>query len=133
MFNRSRRIDYLTCCAVALCSFFGVAVAVASETDDPPTDIPVLQEVRNLSKLPQEVAMALGWQHSDRDRIADLERESGIPGPRTLDRWFLLGGLSKTYALVAIEERAGYPHTAEFMPMDSRWLALAGSPAANGC
>jgi len=30
-------------------------------------------------------------------------------------------------ALVAIEERASYPHTTEFMRMDSRWLALAGS------
>jgi hypothetical protein len=41
--------------AVTFCSLFGVAVA--SDTDDPPIDIPVLQEVRNLSKLPQDVAM----------------------------------------------------------------------------
>jgi hypothetical protein len=104
--------------AVALWSFFGVAVA--SETD-PPTDIPVLQVVRNLSKLPQEVAMALGWQHSDRDRIADLERESGISGPKTLDRWFLLGGLSKTYVLVAIEEHAGYP---PIPPNSCQWILV---------
>jgi hypothetical protein len=126
MFHRSRRIDHLIWCAVALWSFFGVAVA--SETDDPPTDIPVLQEVRNLSKLPQEVATALGWKHSDRDKIADLERESGIPGPRTLDQWFLLGGLSKTYALVAIEERASYPpyhriHANGFSLVGTSWIA----------
>jgi len=125
MFNRSRRIGHLIWCAAALWSFFGVAVA--SETD-PPTDIPVLQEVRNLSKLPHEVATALGWKHSDRDRIADLERESGIPGPKTLDRWFLLGGLSKTHALVAIEERAGYPpyhriHANGFSLVGTSWIA----------
>ena len=108
-------------CAVALWSFFGIAVA--SETD-PPTDIPALQEVRNLSKLPLEVAKALGWQHSDKDRIADLERESGIPGPRTLDRWFLLGGLSKTYALVAIEERAGY---SPYHRIHANGFSLAGT------
>ena len=126
MFNRSRRMDHVIWGAVTLCSLFGVAVA--SDTDDPPTDIPVLQEVRNLSKLPQDIAMALGWQHSDADRIIDLERSPGIPGPKTLDRWFLLGGLSQTYVLVAIEERAGYPpfhriHANGFSLVGTSWNA----------
>jgi hypothetical protein len=125
MFDRSRKIDYLTCCAVALCSFFGVTGA--AETD-PPTDIQGLEEVRNLSKLPHELAKALGWQRSEKDRIADLERESGIPSPTSLDRWFLLGGLSKTYALVAIEERASYPpyhriHANAFSLGGTSWIA----------
>jgi len=125
MFNRSRRMDHLTCCAVALCSFFGVTGAAEM---DPPTDIHGLEEVRNLSKLPHEVAKALGWQRSDKDRIADLERESGIPSPTSLDRWFLLGGLSKTYALVAIEERAGYRssdriHANGFSLVGTNWVA----------
>jgi hypothetical protein len=125
MFDRSRKIDYLTCCAVALCSFFGVTGA--AETD-PPTDIQGLEEVRNLSKLPDELAKALGWQRSEKDRIADLERESGIPSPTSLDRWFLLGGLSKTYALVAIEERASYPpyhriHANGFSLVGTSWIA----------
>jgi hypothetical protein len=125
MFNRSRRIDHLTCCAVALCFFFGVTGA--AETD-PPADIHGLEEVRNLSKLPHELAKALGWQRSDKDRIADLERESGIPSPTSLDRWFLLGGLSKTYALVAIEERASYRsldriHANGFSLVGTDWVA----------
>jgi hypothetical protein len=106
MLKRSRRIVHLSCGAVALWSFIGVALAFEA---DPPSDLPVLQEVRELSKLPQELAKALGWQHSDRDRIADLQGESGVHSPKTIDRWFVLGGLSKTYALIAIEERAGYP------------------------
>jgi hypothetical protein len=121
----SLKIDYLTCCAVALCSFFG---ATGAAETDPPTDIQGLEEVRNLSKLPHELAKALGWQHSEKDRIADLERESGIPSPTSLDRWFLLGGLSKTYALVAIEERASYPpyhriHANGFSLAGTSWIA----------
>jgi hypothetical protein len=104
-----------------------VIVAAASEPDAP-TDLPVLQEVRNLSKLPPGLAKALGWHDGDKDRIADLERESGIPGPKTIDRWFLIGGLSKTYALVAIEERAGYPpyhrlHANGFSSDGTSWIA----------
>src|ERR1022692_4972262 len=106
MLSRSWRICNLTCCAVVLCAF--VDVTGATEID-PPTDIHGLEEVRNLSKLPHELAKALGWQASEKGKISDLERESGTSSPTSSDRWFVLGGLSKNYALVAIEERAGYP------------------------
>jgi len=58
MLNRSRRIYNLTCCAAVLCDF--VDITGAAEMD-PPTDIHGLEEVRNLSKLPHELAKALGW------------------------------------------------------------------------
>jgi len=111
--------------AVALWSCFGVAIAAAAE---PASDGHALQEVHSLSKLPQDVAKALGWQHSDRDEIADLEAESGSPAPTAGGRWFLLGGLSKTFALVAIEEEGGrslYPgfHAKAFSLVGDSWIA----------
>jgi len=72
--------------------------------------------------------MALGWQDSDKDRIGDFERAPGTSNPTVLNRWFLLGGLSKTYALVAVENRAEYPpfdryHANSFTFIGSNWTA----------
>src|SRR5258707_549135 len=125
MIIRSWRIDHLTCCAIALCSLFGITNA--AETD-PPTDSHGLKEIRAPSKLPTELAMTMGWQGGDKDRIADLERESGTASPTSFDRWFLLGGLSSTYALIAIEERSGYRsydriHANGFSLVGSDWVA----------
>jgi len=125
MFNLSRKICRQTHCAIALCTF--VAITSAAE-NDPPYDIHGLVEVHHISKLPHKLAKALGWQGSDKDKIADLEREPGTSSPRSVDRWFLLGGLSKTYALVAVENRAGYPsydrfHVSGFTLIGSDWVA----------
>jgi hypothetical protein len=95
---------------------------------DPPHDIHGLEDVRHISKLPPELAKALGWQGSDKDKIGDLEREPGISSPTLIDRWFLLAGLGKTYALVAVENRAGYPsfdrfHANGFTLVGSDWVA----------
>jgi hypothetical protein len=125
MLNRSWRINRQTCCAVVLCALVGVTGAAEI---DPPTDIHGFEEVRNLSKLPHELANALGWQATDKDKIADLEREPGTSSPRSFDRWFLLGGVSKNHALVAIEERASYHsydrvHANAFSLVGSDWVA----------
>jgi hypothetical protein len=125
MFNRSRRMYLLTRCAIALCAL--VDVTSGAEMD-PPHDIHGLEEVRHISKLPPELAKALGWQGGDKDKIGDLEREPGTSSPTLIDRWFLLGGLSKTYALMAVENRAGYPsfdrlHANSFTLVGSDWVA----------
>jgi hypothetical protein len=125
MLSRSRRIYRLTRCAIALCAF--VEVTSGAEMD-PPQDIHGLEDVRHISKLPPELAKALGWQGGDKDKIGDLEREPGASSATLIDRWFLLGGLSKTYALVAVENRAGYPsfdrfHANSFTLVGSDWVA----------
>jgi hypothetical protein len=112
-------------CAVALCAL--VAVAGGAEID-PPHDIHGLEEVHHISKLPPELAKTLGWQGSATDKIGDLEREPGTSNPAFIDRWFILGGLSKAYALIAVENRAGYPsfdrfHVNSFTLAGSDWVA----------
>jgi hypothetical protein len=125
MFNRSWRIDSLARCAIALCTFVGVTRGAEM---GPPHDIHGFEEIRHISKLPPELAKALGWQRSDKDRIGDLEREPGTSSPPLINRWFLLGALSKTYALVAVENRAAYPsfdrfHVNSFTLIGSDWVA----------
>jgi hypothetical protein len=106
-----------------------VLVDVTSSAEiDPPHDVHGLEEVRHLSRLPPELAKTLGWQGSDRDKIGDLEREPGTSNPTLIDRWFVLGGLSKSYVLIAIENRAGYPsfdrfHVNSFTLVGSDWVA----------
>ena len=78
MFNRSRRIYLLTRCAIALYALAGVTSGAEM---DPTHDIHGLEEVRHISKLPPELAKALGWQGGDRDKIGDLEREPGTSSP----------------------------------------------------
>ena len=88
MFNRAWRVDRLVWCAVALGALFGetgVAQDAAPDTDAPP-DVRGLTEIRNLSKLPPELAKTLGWHQDDKDRIADLEREPTASVPRWVDR-----------------------------------------------
>ena len=42
----------------------------AGDEVEPPTDALGLKETRSLSKLPAELAQALGWQHGSKDTIA---------------------------------------------------------------
>jgi hypothetical protein len=125
MVNCPQRMYLLTRCAVALCVF---ADLTSGAEIDPLHDIHGLEEVRHVSKLPPELAKGLGWQGSDKDRIGDLEREPGTSSPTLLDRWFLLGGLSKTYAIIAVENRAANPsfdrfHANSFTLAGSAWVA----------
>jgi hypothetical protein len=118
------KICNLTCRAVVLCAFIQVTGAAGM---DPLPDFHDLKEVRNLSKLPHELAMALESQASDKGKIADLEREAGTSGPKSVGRWFLLGGLAKNYALVAIEDRDSYPashrfHADGFSLVGASWM-----------
>jgi len=130
MFNRAWRVDRLVWCAVALGALFGetgVAQDAAPDTDAPP-DVRGLTEIRNLSKLPPELAKTLGWHQDDKDRIADLEREPTASVPRSVDRWFLLAGLSDSQALVAIEEQRGYSsssrlHANSYALVGTHWVA----------
>jgi hypothetical protein len=120
----SRKIYGLTRCAIALCAFIDWTHA---DEIDPPQFIHGLAEVRHLSELPHEVAKALGWQGIDKDGIADLELKPGTSSPKSIDRWFLLGGLSKTYALIAIVNRRVYPsfdrfHVSGFTLAGSLWV-----------
>ena len=123
MRNRTRTTPR-TCCALVLWAFAGFAKAAAME---PPSDIHGLDEVRHLSKLPRELAGILGWQDGDKDRIADLEREPATQMPRSFDRWFVLGGIGNAFAILVVEERAGYHtydrvHANAFSKVGSDWV-----------
>ena len=132
MFNRAwrGRVDRLAWCAVALSALLceaGVAQDAAPEAAPPP-DTRGLTEVRNLSKLPPELAKTLGWLQDDKDRITDLERESTVTVPRWVDRWFLLAGVSENQALVAIEEQRAYSsssrlHANSYALVGTHWVA----------
>jgi hypothetical protein len=129
MFNRAWRVDRLMWCAVALSALFGEACVAQDAAPDaePPTDVRGLTEIRNLSKLPPELAKTLGWHQDDKDRIADLEREPSATVPRWVDRWFLLAGVSENQALVAVEEQRGYSsssrlHANSFALVGSHWM-----------
>jgi hypothetical protein len=130
MLNGLRRVDRLIVCAVALCGLFGrTCVAQDDAPDaDPPPDTSGMTEIRNLSKLPPELAKTLGWHQDDKDRIADLEREPTATVPRWVDRWFLLAGMSDNQALVAIEEQRGYSsssrlHANSYALVGTHWVA----------
>jgi hypothetical protein len=110
---------------IALCFIWGSAAAADI---DPKIDEHALEEVRTLSKLPVALAMALGSQGGENDRIANLEPGGEASRPASFDRWFLLAGLSENYALVAIEERAGlhrfdHIHANAFSRVGSDWVA----------
>jgi hypothetical protein len=124
MINRSRLTNLLTPFAIALWAFVGFANGAEL---DPPPDIHGLEEVRHISKLPPYLDKTLGWQSNDKDTIGDLEREPGASNPKLLNRWFVLGGLSKTYALIAVENRPAYPsfdrfHATSFTLVGSEWV-----------
>jgi hypothetical protein len=121
----SWRMRRPTCCAVALCLFFGVAGAAES---DAPAEMRGLQEVRHLSQLPSELAEGVSRQTCAKDGIADLEQEPGSAVPKSFDRWFLLGGLSKNYALLAMQGRSIYRpsegiHANAFSLVGPDWVA----------
>ena len=83
----------LTRCAIALCTL--VDFTSAAETD-PPHDIHGFVEVRHLSKLPRELAKALGRQ--------DCQRSSGTPpasGVVVLASDTEITGMPKTYSVRA--------------------------------
>jgi hypothetical protein len=126
MIRGSRTIDILTRCVIALCAF--VEATGGAEIDPHPLDIHGFEEIRHLSKLPPALAKALGWQGNDKDRIGDLEREPGRSSPTLVKRWFLLAGLSKTDALIAVENHSAYPsfdrfHAYSFAVIGSDWVA----------
>jgi hypothetical protein len=104
-----------------LCAF--IRVSLGGEMEEPP-DVHSWSEIRHLSALPADLAKTLGWQGAEQDTIDDLEREPGNAAPNSVNRWFLLGGLTKTSALIVIEYRAVY------RPFDryrAKRLSLVGS------
>jgi hypothetical protein len=121
MMRRSSRMLPLIGCSALLCFLFNITQADDIGT---PIDSHGLQEVHHLSTLPPELAKALGWQGRDRDKIADLDREPGAPTPKSASRWFLLGGLSKTYALIVIDEgSAEHIHANSFSLTGNEWVS----------
>src|ERR1700689_5470442 len=124
MINRSRLTNLLTPFAIALWAFVGFANGAEL---DPPPDIHGLEEVRHISKLPPDLAKTLGWQSNDKDTIGDLEREPGASNPKLLNRWFVLGGLSKTYSFDAGKDSPAYSfirrfHATSFTLVGSEWV-----------
>jgi hypothetical protein len=88
-----------------------------------------LVEVRSLEALPSGVAAALSWQDGSRQDIADFDASYGSTAPsHQPSRWFLLGGVSSTYAVVAWESRApSYPsryfvHAVAYYSAQSAWV-----------
>ena len=121
MMRRSSRMLPLIGCSALLCFLFSITQADDIGT---PIDSHGLQEVHHLSTLPPELAKALGWQGRDRDKIADLDREPGAPTPKSASRWFLLGGLSKTYALIVIDEgSAEHIHANSYSLTGNEWVS----------
>jgi hypothetical protein len=123
---RSWRINQATCCAIGLYALMGMSNAAETNPQD---DSRGLKEVRTLTALPRELAKLVGWEASDKDRISDLERGTGTAGSTLSNRWFLLGGLSSTYALIAIEERSPVPparriHANGFSFVGSKWVSI---------
>ena len=125
MFVRSGKKNLVTSYAIALYVLIGISSA--AETD-PPIDSRGLAEVRTLTALPREVAKLVGFEGNDRDRISDLERVPGNPTSNFSNRWFVLGGISSTYALIAIEESSTFPpahriHANGFSFVESKWIS----------
>jgi hypothetical protein len=112
----------LTSCAFALCSLANFAMA----EPDAPVDVRESHEIRSLSKLPPALAKALGWQGEETDTIVDLERISKTQATRLVNRWFLLGALAETHALIAVEARHPFPeydrfHVTSFLLINGKW------------
>jgi hypothetical protein len=133
MSDGSWRICRLIGCVVALVTLFaefGTAEQIASDMD-PPTDARGLTPVRNLSKLPAELAILLGWHGDAKDRIADFDRDLGAPVQQRVDSWFVVAGTTDNYALVGIEERLSFVnssahfHANSFRLVGSQWIAGA--------
>jgi hypothetical protein len=100
-------------------------VAKASDLA-PLSDSHGLVEVRTLEALPSGVAAAL---HDSRESIADFEASRGSPAlSRQPSRWFLLGGVSSNYAVVAWESRVAaysskyFIHAVAYYSTQSAWV-----------